>query len=84
MANTMMSASNYIDLPYRIEIEPAQLEDGSWVYMASHPEVAGAMSQGSTPEDGVRLLREARQLVIERHLEHGLDVPLPAAMQVTQ
>ena len=52
--------------------------------MASHPEVAGAMSQGSTPEDRVRLLREARQLVIERHLEHGLDVPLPAAMQVTQ
>jgi predicted RNase H-like HicB family nuclease len=42
------------------------------------------MSQGSTPEEAVRLLREARQLVIEHHLEHGLDVPLPAAMQVTQ
>lgn len=65
-------------LPYSITIDPDEC-DGRLCYVARHPELAGCMAQGWTPEEAVLALREARQLCIASYLEYGQAVPPPHA-----
>ena len=67
----------YMALPYAINVVPEQCTDGSLCYRAYHPELPGCMSHGTTPEEAIENLSEARQLYIETLLEKGLSVPEP-------
>jgi len=70
-------AEYYMMLPYAINVVPEQCTDGSLCYRAYHPELPGCMSHGTTPEEAIENLTEARQLYIETLLEKGLSVPKP-------
>ena len=50
---------------------------GTTCYIASHPELPGCISQGDTPEEAIRNLEEARELVIDHLLNNNLPVPIP-------
>lgn len=67
----------YMALPYAINVVPEQCTDGSLCYRAYHPELPGCMSHGTTPEEAIDNLSEAKQLYIETLLKKGLSVPKP-------
>jgi predicted RNase H-like HicB family nuclease len=69
--------SQYVDLPYEVEIKPESYEDGRMCYVASHPELPGCMSHGDTEDEAIASLREARELYIASLVDDGFDVPRP-------
>jgi antitoxin HicB len=75
MSKTDVSA--YVDLPYEVEINPENYEDGRVCYVARHPELPGCMSHGDTEDEAIASLREARELYIASLIQDGLDVPEP-------
>lgn len=71
----------YLWLPYSVEVLPDQTTDGEPCYRAQHPELPGCMSHGSTPEEAIEGLGEARKLYIETLLQMAQPVPKPARTQ---
>jgi antitoxin HicB len=67
----------YLDQPYETVVETQDC-GGVPCYLARNPELRGCMSHGSTPEEAIRNLAEARHLYLETLLDHGLVPPLPA------
>lgn len=67
----------YMMLPYVTEVVPEQCTDGSFCYRAYHPELPGCMSHGTTPEEAIANLAEAKRLYIEILLEKGQPIPKP-------
>ena len=70
----------YDRLPWKVEIEPERQEDGTIIYIASHPELEGVLGSGATPEAALADLRAARRAMIEALLAEGYPVPEPAAV----
>ena len=68
----------YDRLPWRVVINPEQQDDGSIIYVASHPELDGVLGAGETPEAALADLHAARQSMIEALLSEGYPVPEPA------
>jgi predicted RNase H-like HicB family nuclease len=68
------------DRKYRTDIELEEATDGTYCYVAYHPELPGCMSQGDTPEEAEENLREATQMVIEHLVSNNLPVPDPALL----
>ncbi|MEX2492951.1 MAG: type II toxin-antitoxin system HicB family antitoxin [Nitrospirales bacterium] len=67
----------YMKLFYPIIVEKDQCTDGSFCYLASHPDLPGCMSQGETQEEALLNLQEAKQLYLETLLANNQDIPLP-------
>ena len=70
----------YDGLPWRVSIDPEQQEDGSIIFVASHPEFDGVLGPGETPEAALADLRTARRSMIEALLAEGYPVPEPAVV----
>jgi predicted RNase H-like HicB family nuclease len=68
----------YDGLPWRVVIDPEQQDDGSIIFLASHPELDGVLGTGETPEAALADLHAARQSMIEALLSEGYPVPEPA------
>lgn len=47
------------------------------IYVAQVPELEGCSTHGPTPEEALRMAREAIELWIETAREEGLEIPLP-------
>lgn len=73
----MNKVEKYLDLPYHIELVRDQDEDGSVGWVAEVEELPGCLSQGITPEDVVRRIRDAMKAWISVALEDGREVPKP-------
>lgn len=67
----------YMALPYLIRVVLERCTDGSPCYRAYYPELPGCMSHGTTPEEAIKNLSEAKHLYIETLLQKGLSVPEP-------
>lgn len=76
-----MRDANYYDaLPWEVQIERDLRKDGSIYYVARHPEfgpISGPIGTGSTPEEALVELREARRSLIRVLLGRGDSVPEP-------
>ncbi len=72
----------YDRLPWKVEIEPERQDDGTIVYIASHPEFEGVLGSGATPEEALADLHQARRAMIEALLAEGYPVPEPTAVAV--
>jgi len=70
----------YDQLPWKVQIEPERQDDGTIVYLASHPEFEGVLGSGRTPEEALADLRKARRAMIEALLAEGYPVPEPTAV----
>jgi predicted RNase H-like HicB family nuclease len=58
--------------------------DGSLTWVAYHPDLPGCMAHGSTPEEALAGLSEARRMVLRHLREQGIAPPEPASSEVAQ
>ena len=64
---------------YQTIIRLEETTDGSYCYIAYHPELPDCKSQGDTPQEAEENLREATQMLIEHLISNNLPVPAPAS-----
>ena len=67
----------YLDLPYPVQLSH-QTEDGDKYWLAELLDLPGCMTDGSTPDEALENLEEAKRLWIETQIEDGYEVPEPA------
>ena len=68
----------YNGLPWRVVIDSQRQEDGSLLFVASHPEFDGVLGTGRTREAALADLHAARRSIIEALLAEGYPLPEPA------
>ena len=66
----------FLTLPYKIELTPLSDEDGGG-YLATIPLLKGCQSDGKTPDEAIKNLREAQQAWIASALKHDDPIPIP-------
>ena len=71
-----MNAKDYLKKPYNIIIKHIYDESGDY-YFANVLELDGCMSDGETPEEAYKNIREAMEGWIETKLDNGFSVPEP-------
>jgi predicted RNase H-like HicB family nuclease len=77
----MKDLAYYDGLAWEIRIERDLRADGSVYYVARHPEfgpIAGPLGTGSTPEEALADLHEARRSLIAIMLDRGDSIPEPS------
>jgi predicted RNase H-like HicB family nuclease len=80
----MKDAQYYDSLPWEIRIERDLRYDGAVYYIARHPEfgdISGPLGTGSSPEEALLDLRQARQCLIGLLLERGDPIPEPGPVK---
>lgn len=80
----MRDAAYYDGLAWEVEIERDLRKDGSFYYVARHPEfgpMSGPIGTGATPEEAVAQLREARQSLIRVLLDRSDPIPEPRPLK---
>ena len=70
----MKTLTEYLSLPYRMEIIPDLAEGG---YTVSFPDLPGCMTCGETLEAAVKNAAEAKKEWLETALENNLPIPEP-------
>jgi predicted RNase H-like HicB family nuclease len=68
----------YNGLPWRVIIDPERQDDGSVIFVASHPDFDGVLGMGETPEASLADLHAARRAMIEALLAEGYPIPEPS------
>lgn len=63
--------------PYTAFYKLDRRTDGTFCYVAWHPELPGCMSDGETPQEALENLEDARRLYIESLMEDHLPIPVP-------
>jgi len=63
---------------YIIEVAPDTATDGSPLFVARHPELEGCMAHGSTPDEAVENLADARELYLGEMRRRGIQAPAPS------
>ncbi len=71
------SLDYYLSLRYAIELIPD--EDGFW--FAQIPLLPGCMTQGSSREEALEMLDEAKELWLETALDRGIPIPEPETVK---
>lgn len=72
-----MMLSEYMKLPYRMEIVPDTEEGG---YVVTFPELPGCITCGETLGTAVSNAEEAKKEWIKAALEEGLEIPEPEGL----
>lgn len=70
------SLRDFMKLSYKIELTPLTTEEGGG-YLATIPLLKGCQSDGSTPDEAIKNLREAQEAWLASALKHGDPIPLP-------
>jgi predicted RNase H-like HicB family nuclease len=81
----MKDLAYYDALPWEVRVERDTRADGSIYYVARHPEfgsTSGPLGTGTTPEEALVDLREARQGLVALMLERGDPIPEPPPVRV--
>jgi predicted RNase H-like HicB family nuclease len=73
----------YDGLPWRVIIDPERQDDGTVIFVASHPDFDGVLGTGETPEAALADLHAARRSMIEALLAAGYPIPEPAVAPST-
>jgi antitoxin HicB len=69
-------------IDYPVTVRETVRHGEKW-YMASHPDLPGCQSDGSTPEEAIADLEDARSQYIESLREDGIEVPAPYSSYAT-
>jgi len=69
---------HYVGLPWRVMIEPEQQDDGTILFVASHPDFDGILGTGDTAESALTDLERARRSMIEALLAEAYPIPEPS------
>ncbi len=82
MQDAQRRLRDYVARPYKTILVPDVRSDGTPCFVARHSELPGCMSDGDTPAEAIKNLRDARELYIQSLIEDGLEVPLPQTVVV--
>lgn len=74
----------YMQRRYTAIVKLDEATDGTFTYLAYHPDLDGCMSHGDTAEEALANLENARRLYIETMLEQGIELPVPTGLHFTQ
>lgn len=74
----MKNLEYYMNLQYRIEIVPDDLEGG---YVVHFPELAGCISQGETIEEALENLKDAKRAWLEAAMDDLEVIPEPMSFE---
>jgi len=66
---------------YSVLVTREDWGDGSYCYTATHPELSGCRSQGSTPEEAKGWLTEAREMYLDALRSANLPIPEPSVIR---
>ena len=66
----------FMKLPYKIELVPLTKGDGGG-YFATIPLLKGCQGDGSTPDEAIKILREAQKAWLTSALKHDDPIPVP-------
>ncbi len=80
----MNKIDEYMQRQYTAIVRLDEATDGSFTYLAYHPDLDGCMSHGDTAIEARANLENARRLYIETILEQGLELPPPPELHSTQ
>ncbi len=75
-------AERLANQPYRIVVTADETTDGEPILVLSHPELPGCMTHGTTIQEALTSLQDARREYILSLLEDGLPVPQPSPCEV--
>lgn len=70
------SVDTLMGLSYKIELTPLSKDDGGG-YLATIPLLKGCASDGRTPDEAIRNLREAQKAWFFSSLKHDDPIPVP-------
>ena len=62
---------------YPMFVEPLPAEDGGG-FVATAPDLPGCMSDGETPEEAIRNLRDAVEVWLATAMDAGRSIPTPS------
>ena len=82
----MKDPAYYDSLPWDVRIERDLRADGSVYYVARHSEfgeLSGPLGTGTTPEEALADLRDARRSLIELLVERGDPIPEPLPVKAS-
>ena len=74
----MKTLEYYMNLQYRIEIVPDDLEGG---YVVHFPELPGCISQGETIEEALENLKDAKRAWLEAAIDDLEVIPEPMSFE---
>jgi hypothetical protein len=70
---------DFLNLPYVVVSEVAEVASGVWVRRVSYPELPDCSAEAEVVEDALRLLERRRIQTIVRMLREGEEPPRPRA-----
>ena len=73
-------AEYYMGLHYPVQLV-RQDEDGEVFWLAEIPDLPGCMTDGTTPEEALKNIEDAKRLWVETLIEDGFDIPEPAQLR---
>lgn len=74
----MKTISEYLSMPYRMEIIPDSFEGG---FVVSFPELPGCLTSGETMEEALENAADAKKAWLEAALEERLTIPEPGNLE---
>ena len=74
----MKTLTEYLSLPYRLEIIEDPYEGG---YVASFPDLPGCLTCADSKEEVLALAEDAKRVWLEAALEDGITIPEPARLE---
>ena len=74
----MRSLTEYMELPYKMEIIPDTDEGG---YIISFPELPGCLTTADTIEEAVRNAEDAKRAWLEAALRDGVEINEPSVLE---
>ena len=80
--NLLKQAKKLAARNYKLIVFEDKLTNGKIIYMAKNPELKGCMAQGTTIEDAIKNLADARVDYIYDSLEDDIAIPDPAPLAV--
>ncbi len=74
----MRSLTEYMELPYKMEIIP-DIDEGG--YIISFPELPGCLTTADTIEEAVRNAEDAKRAWLEAALRDGVEINEPSVLE---
>lgn len=74
----MKKLSDYLEIPYKMEIVEEKDEGG---YVVSYPDLPGCITSGETIEAAIMNAKDAKKAWLEAALEEGIQIYEPGSLE---
>jgi predicted RNase H-like HicB family nuclease len=79
VSTTTASLEELLAIPYVLDVQAVQCEDGEWMCRVGYDELPGCVAEGRTPFEALTRLERLRVAIVTELYERGGPVPAPRA-----